>query len=66
MENNIFKFVTREISHDAFICWLVNWINIYQTSENKDIKELAQKFIEKIVEKNENSKVQEMVNSKDY
>lgn len=66
MENNIFKFVTREISHDAFICWLVNWINIYQTSENKDIKELAQKFIEKIVEKNKNLKVQEMVNCKDY
>lgn len=25
--NNIFKFATKELSQDAFICWCVNWIN---------------------------------------
>ena len=25
--NNLFKFATKELSQDAFICWCVNWIN---------------------------------------
>lgn len=54
MENNIFKFITKEISHDAFICWLINWINIPENSENKEIINFAKKFIGQIVEPSEN------------
>lgn len=25
--NNIFKYATKELSQDAFICWCINWIN---------------------------------------
>ena len=25
--NNMFKFATKELSQDAFLCWLVNYIN---------------------------------------
>lgn len=30
--NNIFKYATKELSQDAFICWCINWIN-YPESE---------------------------------
>ena len=58
MENNIFKYITKEMSHDAFICWMLNWINIPENSENKDIKKKKKKIIEQIVieSKNENFK----------
>ena len=26
-ENNLFKYATKELSQDAFICWCINWIN---------------------------------------
>ena len=26
-ENNMFKYATKELSQDAFICWCINWIN---------------------------------------
>ena len=26
-ENKLFKFATKELSQDAFICWCINWIN---------------------------------------
>ena len=26
-ENNVFKYATKELSQDAFICWCINWIN---------------------------------------
>lgn len=26
-ENNLFKYATKELSQDAFICWAINWIN---------------------------------------
>ena len=25
--NNIFKYATKELSQDAFLCWCINWIN---------------------------------------
>ena len=25
--NNMFKYATKELSQDAFICWCINWIN---------------------------------------
>lgn len=53
VENNIFKFATKELSQDAFICWLVNWINI-DNEENNDIKNLAKTFIYNIVSEAKN------------
>ena len=26
-ENNLFKYATKELSQDAFICWCINFIN---------------------------------------
>lgn len=26
-KNNLFEFATSELSQDAFICWIINWIN---------------------------------------
>lgn len=26
-KNNLFKYATKELSQDAFICWCINWIN---------------------------------------
>ena len=59
--NNIFNFATSELSQDAFICWLCNWVNfddnILSEDENK-LKLLATEFIEKMLgEKLEDRKV---------
>ena len=27
MKNNIFKYATKELSQDAFLCWSINWLN---------------------------------------
>lgn len=32
-ENNMFKYATKELSQDAFICWCINWIN-YDKNKN--------------------------------
>ena len=55
MENNIFKFATKELSQDAFLCWLINWINL-PTQENTEIKNLAKNFIDKLVSNSKNMK----------
>ena len=34
MDNNIFKFATKELSQDAFLCWCINWINMEDKSSN--------------------------------
>ena len=49
--NNIFNFATSELSQDAFICWLCNWVNFDDNDLSKDekkLKELAIDFIEKM------------------
>ena len=33
-ENNLFAYATSELSQDAFICWLINWINHKNDDEN--------------------------------
>lgn len=48
MENNIFKYAPNELVQDAFICWLLNWINTKNDEEN--IKEVAKSILEKIIE----------------
>lgn len=51
MENNLFTFATKELSQDAFICWLLNSLN-YEGGENntdvKELKECAYKFLNKM------------------
>ena len=49
--NNIFNFVTSELSQDAFICWLCNWVNFDDndlSEDEKKLKVLATDFIEKM------------------
>ena len=59
--NNIFNFATSELSQDAFICWLCNWVNFDDNSlseDEKKLKSLATEFIEKMLgEKLEDRKV---------
>lgn len=38
MINNIFNFATKELTHDAFICWCINW---YNDSSNSELKSLS-------------------------
>lgn len=46
-ENNIFKFATKELSQDAFICWLINWINYEQ--DNQQLYNKAQELLKYIL-----------------
>ena len=49
--NNIFNFATSELSQDAFICWLCNWVNFDDNNlseDEKKLKALATDFIEKM------------------
>lgn len=59
--NNIFDFATSELSQDAFICWLCNWVNFDDNGlleDEKKLKLLATEFIEKMLgEKLEDRKV---------
>ncbi|WP_315288598.1 PD-(D/E)XK nuclease family protein [Leptotrichia massiliensis] len=59
--NNIFNFATSELSQDAFICWLCNWVNFDDndlSEDEKKLKVLATDFIEKMLgEKLEDRKV---------
>ena len=60
-KNNIFNFATSELSQDAFICWLCNWVNFDDnilSEDEKKLKLLATEFIEKMLgEKLEDRKV---------
>ena len=38
MENNIFKYATKELSQDAFICWCANWFN---DNSNQKLQEMS-------------------------
>lgn len=47
MENNIFKYAPNELVQDAFLCWLLNWINIGEDIDN--IKEVAKEILSEII-----------------
>ena len=55
--NNMFKYATKELSQDAFICWLVNYIN----TDEEEYKEVAKDFIELIADKIGNVKFKEYI-----
>ena len=42
--NNIFNFATSELSQDAFICWLCNWVNFDDNILSEDEKKLGEKL----------------------
>ena len=44
--NNMFKFATKELSQDAFLCWLVNYINT-----DEEYKIVAKDFMKLLVHK---------------
>ncbi len=48
--NNLFDFATRELSQDAYLCWLINWINF---KENTKLYNVARKFLNYIVKQKE-------------
>ena len=45
--NNLFDFATKELSQDAFLCWLINWLNYKK--ENIELYNTAKKFINLII-----------------
>ena len=44
-ENKLFKFATKELSQDAFLCWCINWINY----PNHNLYSLGKEMLEKIL-----------------
>ncbi|MEX0980676.1 MAG: PD-(D/E)XK nuclease family protein [Bacteroidales bacterium] len=48
MSPNLFKYATSELSQDAFICWLIEWINHEKIDEYlfKTARHLLDKFFE--------------------
>lgn len=47
MGNNIFRYATKELSQDAFLCWLANWYNY-----DSPLKSLSNEFVELIMSRN--------------
>lgn len=50
-ENKLFKFATKELSQDAFICWCINWFNYKETIKGDKNKEQLVKMSEDILNK---------------
>lgn len=44
MRNNIFRYATKELSQDAFLCWLADWYNY-----DSPLKSLAKEFVDLIM-----------------
>ena len=58
ISTNIFDYATKELSQDAFICWLASWIN--HKNENQDLYNVAYNFFKFIFDNNENTKKKNM------
>ena len=57
-ENKLFKFATKELSQDAFICWCINWINYKKEVKGKKNKEKLYEMSKNILDKVlENTKI---------
>lgn len=50
-ENKLFKFATKELSQDAFICWCINWFNYKENVKGDKDKEKLVKMSEEILDK---------------
>ena len=62
MENNIFKFASKELSQDAFLCWLIHGIN----TENEKSQSISKKLIKLIIDKIGDIKLQNYINKEEY
>ncbi len=62
MENNIFKFASKELSQDAFLCWLINGIN----TEDEKSQKISKKFIKMIIDKIGDIKLQNCIKNEEY
>ena len=51
---NLFSFATSELSQDAFICWLVSWVN---NPEEKELNVCAKDFVCMLYNLNKGSKI---------
>ena len=52
-EPNIFEFATKELSQDAFLCWLISWADEKYKETNEELHNFAIKFINKLVGRND-------------
>ena len=50
-KNKLFKFATKELSQDAFICWCINWFNYKENVKGDKDKEKLVKMSEEILNK---------------
>ena len=60
--NNMFKYATKELSQDAFICWLVNYIN----TDEEEYKVVAKEFIKLIADKIGDMRLKKYIETTDY
>lgn len=49
IKNNLFKFATKELSQDAFICWLMNFAHSDHLGENPILTECAKELLAKML-----------------
>ena len=56
---------TKEISHDSFICWILNWLNIPQSQENIDVRNFAKNFLRQIIKESKNKELEKLL-EKDF
>ena len=48
---NIFEFATKELSQDAFICWLASWAKKEYIESDRELHQLGTYFLEKMFQK---------------
>ena len=60
--NNMFRFSTHELSQDAFICWLINYIN----TNEEEYKSVAKDFIKLLADKIGDVSFKKYIEENDY
>lgn len=61
-DNNMFKYATKELSQDAFICWLANFVN----TDNIEFKKVGNDFIKLLADKINLTNFNEYIKNNDY
>jgi hypothetical protein len=51
MQPVLFDYATKELSQDAFLCWLLKWSEVGNKSINPSLYNAAKKFVREIIEK---------------
>ncbi len=46
---NIFQWATKELSQDAFLCWLIHWASVENALANPCMHELGRRFVERLL-----------------